>query len=83
MPAGRIQDEDDLEGSSKGAEDGEGDLAQGGVLLGEEEVVGLIPWETLVSIPSPRLSTWMPRGIAASSSSSSRTWKQTMSTEVP
>lgn len=32
---------------------------------------------------SPPPGTWIPRGIAASSSNSSRTWKQTMSTEIP
>lgn len=38
----------------------------------------------LLAVPFlPPLGTWIPRGIAASSSNSSRTWKQTMSTEIP
>lgn len=88
VPAQRIQDEDNLQRSSKGPEDGEGDLAQRRVLQEGGHIEGALPhgWGSLLfppPHPPPTSGTCMPRGIAASSSSSSKTWKQTMSTEMP
>lgn len=108
----RIQDKDDLNDGTKGAQLGEGDLAQGGILRDKE--VSLCstahrhhhhqrPASPLASPsaphpvllrPSPKrcggwvggvvqLRTCMPRGMAASSMSSSRMWMATMSTDRP
>lgn len=103
----RIQDEYNLNDRTKGAQLGEGDLAQGGIL--RNEIVS--QWSTLHNQhhPAPSLpsglsfcpltpaflrsspkdmvggqpSTCMPRGMAASSMSSSRMWMATMSTDRP
>lgn len=52
----------------------------GGTLWERARQTGLL---TVPCPPTPPPGTWIPRGIAASSSNSSRTWKQTMSTEIP
>lgn len=54
VPAQRIQDEDNLQRSSKGPEDGEGDLAQRRVLQEGGHIEGALPhgWGSLL-FPQP------------------------------
>lgn len=102
----RIQDEYNLNDGTKGAQLGEGDLAQGGILRDRVAPLWSTPCQehhpapsTQTSLRSQLLSptpaflkpslkdtqssTCMPRGMAASSMSSSRMWMATMSTERP